>query len=263
MKISIITVCYNSEKTISKTIESIINQKDIDLELIIIDGLSTDSTMQIVNKYKIKHKNIISISERDEGIYDAMNKGIMIATGDIIGILNSDDTYSYNMVLHDVVEAFMNQEIDCCYGNILYVKDNKPYRLWIAGHPRTFKYGWMPPHPAFFVKKSVYEKYGLFRLDCGVNADYELMLRLMEFHKIRTKWVDKIFVFMRAGGRSNNGIQSRVDAIDDNKIAWRKNGIDPALYTIALKRMRKINQFVLARLYSKQLTKLINRQNIS
>jgi glycosyltransferase involved in cell wall biosynthesis len=260
MKISIITTSYNSEKTISQTIESVMNQKRVDLEYIIIDGLSKDSTMDIVKKYRKNNSNIIAISEKDNGIYDAMNKGIKISTGDIIGILNSDDRYSYNMVLHDVAEAFVNHEIDCCYGNILYIKDNKPYRYWKAGQPRTFKYGWMPPHPAFFVKKSVYEKYGLFRLDCGVNADYELMLRFMEFRKARTKWIDKTFVLMRAGGRSNNGFQSRIDALDDNKIAWRKNGINPALYTIALKRIRKINQFALAKLYSNKLTKLIHDQ---
>lgn len=247
MKITIITVCYNSEKTIEKTILSVLSQNIDNFEYIIVDGLSKDNTMNIINKYK--NKNIISISEKDNGIYDAMNKGIKLATGDIIGILNSDDVYAYNNVLFDVKRMFENDNIECCYGNIIYIKNNKPYRYWRSGNPRTFKYGWMPPHPAFFVKRSVYEKYGLFRLDCGVNADYELMLRFMEFHKIRAKWVNKTFVLMQAGGRSNDGIKTRLKSVNNDKYAWYINGHKPYFYTIIFKKIRKIPQYIFARFF--------------
>ncbi|WP_158907801.1 glycosyltransferase family 2 protein [Rectinema subterraneum] len=257
MKISIITTSYNSEKTIAQTIESVINQKRIDLEYIIIDGFSQDLTMDIVKKHEKNNKNIISISEKDNGMYDAMNKGIKMASGDIIGILNSDDRYAYDTVLYDVANAFKNKKIDCCYGNILYVKNNKPYRYWISGAPRTFKYGWMPPHPAFFVKRDVYDKYGFFRLDCGVNADYEIMLRFLEVYKIKSTWINKTFVLMQAGGRSNNGLQSRIDAIHDNKYAWQKNGLNPGFLTIYLKKIRKLSQYLLAKIFSKRLSKKI------
>jgi len=250
MKISIITVCFNSEKTIAQTIESVLSQNSVSLEYIIIDGLSTDNTLKIIESYqsRFNDKGIIYkwISEKDNGIYDAMNKGINMATGDIIGILNSDDRYTDGNVLHKVVDIFTNNEIDCCFGNILYIKGNKPYRYWKAGKPRTFKYGWMPPHPAFFVKKSIYEKYGLFRLDCGVNADYELMLRFLEKYNIRSTWINKIFVYMNAGGKSNNGVKSRLDGIIDNKKAWMVNKMKPLFFTIFLKKIRKLPQYIYA-----------------
>jgi glycosyltransferase involved in cell wall biosynthesis len=141
MKISIITVCFNSQNTIKQTLESVLAQRNIALEYIIIDGHSRDSTVDIINSYRNIYSNILLISEKDHGMYDAMNKGIKMASGDIIGILNSDDRYAYNTVLYDVANAFNNKKIDCCYGNILYINNSKPYRYWIAGEPRTFKYG--------------------------------------------------------------------------------------------------------------------------
>lgn len=251
MKISIITVCCNSEKTIARTIESVLRQRDVCLEYLIIDGSSKDNTVKIAESYRheIAEKGIEYIihSEKDNGIYDAMNKGVLAATGDIIGILNSDDRYTSDDVLKTVADTFWQTQSETLYGNLLYVKNEKPYRFWRSGTFRTFRFGWMPPHPAFFATKEVYQKYGLYRLDCGVNADYEFMLRLLEKEKVTTCWVDKTFVYMAAGGTSGNGIHSRVQGMIDNKIAWKVNGLKPPFYTIYWKKIRKIPQFIKAK----------------
>ena len=252
MKISIITVCFNSSKTIARTIESVLKQKDINIEYLIIDGASKDNTIEIAESYRElfiqKGFSYRIQSEPDNGIYDAMNKGIRAATGDIIGILNSDDYYADVDVLSSVLVCFENNATDSVYGNILYVNNGKPYRYWKSGKQESFRSGWMPPHPAFFVKKNVYEKYGVFRLDCGINADYEIMLRFLEVHKISTTWVNKICTYMEAGGTSNNGIQSRLVAINNDRIAWEKNNIIPNRLTIFLKKIRKIPQFFVAKI---------------
>jgi glycosyltransferase involved in cell wall biosynthesis len=250
MKISIITVCFNSRRTIETAIKSVLSQIDIDLELIIIDGNSIDGTIDIIKSYAEKYQKIIKwASEPDNGIYDAMNKGIAIATGELIGILNSDDYYASKEVLSLVDKIMSTKGIDSCYGNLLYIKNNKPYRYWRSGKQKSFKYGWMPPHPAFFIKKTIYEKYGLFRLDCGVNGDYELMLRFFEKYNISTMWLDKVFVYMSAGGKSNNGIQSRINSIVNDKIAWRVNTLTLLFFTLFLKRVRKLPQFFMAYFY--------------
>lgn len=251
MKITIITVSYNSEKTIARTIESVLLQNYPYLEYIIIDGASKDKTVEIAYSYKDKFQekgiSYKVYSEPDKGIYDAMNKGISHATGEIIGILNSDDRYVDEHVLSTVAEPFQtNSNLDTCFGNLLYVKGNKPYRYWKSGKPRTFKFGWMPPHPAFFVRAIVYRKYGLFRLDCGVNADYELMLRFLEKHQVSSLWINKLFVYMEAGGTSNQGIQSRIDGIHNDSLAWKKNEMVPLHFCLVLKKLRKLPQFVYA-----------------
>ena len=251
MKISIITVCYNSEKTISKTIESVLRQTNALFEYLIIDGASKDNTVQIAESYREQfvQKGIAYHiqSESDKGIYDAMNKGIRSATGDIIGILNSDDRYATEDVLSTVIDAFERTQTETIYGNLLYIKNEQPYRYWRSGKFHTFKHGWMPPHPAFFVTKDAYLKYGLYRLDCGVNADYEFMLRLLEKENATTCWVDKTFVYMAAGGTSDNGINSRIQCVVDNKIAWKANGMKPPFYTVYWKKIRKIPQFLTAK----------------
>ncbi len=251
MKISIITVCYNSEKTIERTIKSVLAQKDVDLEYIIKDGGSKDKTVDIIKQYAESPASRIQIkyvSSPDKGIYDAMNTGIQMASGDAIGILNSDDYYASFDVLSDVVSAFERSDVDSVYGNLLYVKKQKPYRYWKSGNPRSFKFGWMPPHPAFFVRKSVYEKYGLFRLDCGINADYELLLRFLEVNKISSVWINKILTYMETGGTSNNGLSSRIAGLNNDRIAWEKNSIKPNKFTILLKKLRKIPQFLRAKM---------------
>ncbi|AEE17639.1 glycosyltransferase family 2 protein [Treponema brennaborense] len=251
MKISIITVCYNSEKTIAKTIESVLCQKDVQLEYLIIDGASEDSTVEIAESYRQKFTDkeidYVIKSEKDDGIYDAMNKGIRASAGDVIGILNSDDRYASDDVLFAVAKTFWKSQTETLYGNLMYIKNEKPYRYWRSGKFHTFKHGWMPPHPAFFVTKTAYLTYGMYRLDCGVNADYEFMLRLLEKERATTCWVNKTFVYMAAGGTSGNGVNSRIQGIVDNRIAWTVNGLKPAFYTVYWKKIRKIPQFVIAK----------------
>lgn len=250
MKISIITVSYNSSLTISRTIESVLSQKNVDLEYVIVDGASKDGTVDIIRQYAEKNPCIKWISEKDNGIYDAMNKGIGLATGKVIGILNSDDYYAGDTVLEEIVKTFCDDNtLESCYGNLLYVKNKKPYRYWKAGKPRSFINGWMPPHPAFFVRKVVYEKYGVFRLDCGTAADYELMLRFLERYKISSTWVNKVITHMAAGGASNSGIESRINAYKNDEMAWGINNLKPTCLTLQLKKLRKIPQYITAKFF--------------
>ena len=257
MKISIITVCYNSSATIARTITSVLSQNDVQLEYLIIDGASKDNTVEIANSYRPKFEqkgfSYIIKSEPDEGIYDAMNKGINLASGNIIGILNSDDFYASDNVLSCVVDGFLTYKTETLYGNLLYIKNNKPYRFWRSGKFHTFRHGWMPPHPSFFVTKDAYKKYGTYRLDCGVNADYEFMLRLLEKEKVSTVWIDRLFVNMAAGGTSDSGITSRIQGVVDNKIAWEVNNIKPPFYTIYWKKIRKIPQYIIAKFVKKEV----------
>lgn len=263
MKISIITVCYNSEKTIARTIESVLSQENVDLEYLIVDGASKDATVEIIKKYADKDSRIRFTSERDKGIYDAMNKGISMSSGEVIGILNSDDFYASNDSLSSVIDTFERNKTDMVFGNLLYVKNGKPYRFWKSGRARTFKFGWMSPHPALFVKAGVYKKYGVFRLDCGVNADYELMLRFFEKEKLNSIWVDKIITCMEAGGASNNGIKSRVASYVNDSLAWEKNGLKYSKLTIFLKKIRKIPQFIGAKINMKRFGNIIVRDEKS
>lgn len=251
MKISIITICFNSGTTIRRTIESVLSQKNIDLEYILVDGASNDNTVEIIKEYADKYSCIHFISEKDNGIYDAMNKGISLATGDIIGILNSDDKYAYNNVLSTVCDILGNKKLDSCYGNILYIKTKnnsvKPYRYWKSGKLRSFQYGWMPPHPAFFVKKEIYNKYGNFRLDFGTAADYELMLRFLEKYNITSVWINKLFVYMEAGGASGANLDAYRKSHKSDKEAWLVNNLEPTKGVAWLKKIRKIPQFVTAK----------------
>ena len=253
MKISIITVCYNSEATIERTIKSVLAQKNIDLEYLIIDGASKDGTLNIIKKYAEKNPFIHFVSENDRGIYDAMNKGISMARGDIVGILNSDDYYASADSLSSIISVFEQNNVEMVFGNLLYVKNNKPYRYWKSGKPRTFKFGWMPPHPALFIKAEVYKTKGVFRLDCGINADYELMLRFFEKEKLSSFWLDKIITCMEAGGTSNNGIKSRVISCVNDSLAWEKNNLKYTKITILLKKIRKLPQFIGAKINMKSL----------
>lgn len=210
LKISIITVCFNSATTIENTIVSVAGQKNVDVEHIIVDGASIDSTIDIVNKYKSISK---FISEPDRGIYDAMNKGIAIATGDVIGTLNADDFYVNDNVLEDVAQVFLDTNIDACYGDLVYVSQkntNNIVRYWksrsyVLG---LFKSGWMPAHPTFFVRKGVYERLGSFDLNYKIASDFELLFRLIEQYKINTKYIPKILVKMRLGGTTNKSLSN-------------------------------------------------------
>lgn len=208
MKISIITVCYNSEKTIKDTLNSVSTQKNVSVEHILIDGASTDDTIKIIKLHDSVTK---LISEPDKGIYDAMNKGIALVTGDIVGTLNADDFYLHESVLEEVSRIFLDPNIDACYGDLVYVsqKDtNKIVRYWKSRDYASglFKSGWMPAHPTFFVRKGVYERLGDFDLNYKIAADFELLFRFIEQHKIRTRYLPKVLVKMRLGGTTNKSL---------------------------------------------------------
>lgn len=245
--VSIITVCYNSAETIEDTIKSVIEQTYNNIEFIIIDGGSTDNTLSIIEKYR--HKISTFVSEPDAGIFDAMNKGIKMATGDIIGILNSDDFYKTADSLEEVVNAFTG---DTCavYGDIEYVnktETNKIVRYWRSGNfsRRKMEYGWMPPHPAFFVRSEAYKKYGIFNTMFKISADYELMLRLLYKHGLKVKYLHKTLVKMRVGGASNKSIKNRIKANSEDQLARKINNLNYSFLFTILKPIRKIPQFVL------------------
>lgn len=206
--ISVITVCFNSSATIEDTINSVEAQIYSNVEHLVIDGASTDSTMEIVGQHaSIKR----AISEPDGGIYDAMNKGISIAQGEIIGMLNADDLYADDDVLSRVSELFSDASIDACYADLVYVKQqdtNVIVRYWKSREFESglFKDGWMPAHPTFFVRKSVYERLGGFDLNYKIAADFELLFRFIEQHKIRTRYLPKVLVKMRLGGTTNKSL---------------------------------------------------------
>ena len=247
MKVSIITVCYNSAATIEDTIESVLGQTYDAIEYIVIDGASSDDTLQIMDRYK----NDISVlvSEKDRGMYDAINKGIAISTGDIIGILNADDFYIDNSVISEVVQQMQQKKVDSLYSDLYYVAaedTNKVVRNWVSGkyNRQKFLYGWMPPHPTFFVKRTAYEKYGNFNLDLKSAADYELMLRFLYKNNLSTCYLPRPLVRMRVGGISNVSLKNRINANKEDRLAWSMNGLRPKPFTMLLKPLRKVIQFV-------------------
>ncbi len=246
-KISIITVVLNSVKTIEDCILSVLNQTQM-VEHILIDGASTDGTLNIINNYR--NDTSILISEPDNGIYDAMNKGISLSSGDIIGILNADDFYANPNVLSNVLYYFNKLDIDCCYGDLDYVSPNNTnhiFRRWRSGgfNHKKFYWGWMPPHPTFFVKKSIYNSYGLFNPNLGSSADYEIMLRFLLKWKIKVAYIPNVLVKMRYGGISNASLQNRITANLNDRKAWLVNGLTPFPWTLLLKPILKIKQYVI------------------
>lgn len=246
-KVSIITVTFNSEQTIEDTVKSVLAQDYKNIEYLIIDGKSSDSTLRILNSYTDKIAKIIS--ENDKGIYDAINKGIDLATGEIICILNSDDMYYDEKVISSVVNEMHIHNADSAYGNLYYVdriNTNKVIRKWISGKYSygKFLHGWMPPHPAFFIKKKCYVKYGKFNLGLKSSADYELMLRMLHKNKISTCYINKIMVKMRTGGTSNVSLKNRIRGNKEDYEAWRLNGLKPRFYTLIWKPVSKIFQYL-------------------
>jgi glycosyltransferase len=250
MKVSIITVCYNREKFIKSTIDSVLNQNYENIEYIVVDGESKDSTMDIVRSNEPYFKGRMKwISEPDNGIYDAMNKGIKMATGDVVALLNSDDIYQNEKIISNVVYDFQRRGSDAVYGDLVYVNQNntnKIIRYWKSGRykKKSFKYGWMPPHPAFFVKKAVYDKFGLYNLNLKVAADYEFMLRTIYKGGIKITYLPCVLVKMRLGGVSNASLLNRLLANKEDRKAWRMNNLKPYFFTTWLKPIRKIPQYL-------------------
>lgn len=212
MKISIITACYNSEATIRDTLRTIQMQTHQDIEHIIIDGGSTDGTLEILEKNKAHIAHLTS--EPDNGLYDAMNRGIAKATGDVIGLLNSDDMLAHENVLAKVVSALSDPDIDACYGDLLYVNQqdtNQIARYWKSSpfKPEMISKGWIPAHPTFYARKEVHDKFGmLFNLNYKLAADYELLLRLLVTHKIKVTYIPEVMIKMRLGGTTNKSFSN-------------------------------------------------------
>jgi glycosyltransferase len=245
-KISVITATYNSAATVADTLQSVRDQDYENIEHIIIDGLSVDNTIQITRGFP--HVSTV-ISEKDNGIYDAMNKGVNTATGEIIAILNSDDVYYHKSVLSLVMKAFENPSIDVVYGDMQYVRQNnlnKVTRTWKSGNfsKKKFYYGWMPPHPSFFVRKKVYETVGNFNCALRSAADYEFMLRVLLKFDHNVHYIPETLVKMRTGGISNATFMNRIRANREDREAWRMNNIRPYFFTIPFKPLRKVFQFL-------------------
>jgi len=247
MKISVITATYNSAATVRDTLTSIRRQDHPDIEHIIVDGRSSDGTLGIVANFPHVAK---IVSEKDKGIYDAMNKGIRLATGEVIGILNSDDMYIDCSVLSAVATVFADPAVMTVYADLQYVDADNPDRVrwtWITGPFRksSFYYGWMPPHPTFFVRREVYERTGLFNTDLRSAADYELMLRILLKYGVPAYYIPRVIVKMRAGGVSNASLRNRLRANREDRLAWKLNGLRPYFFTLYLKPLRKITQFII------------------
>lgn len=246
MKISIITVAYNAESTIRQTIESVLNQSHKDVEYIVIDGLSKDKTADIVASFGDRISKWIS--EKDNGLYDAMNKGIQMAHGEVIGILNADDFYASEHVLSKVEAAFL-PDVEAVYADLIYVSPEDPQKIvrrWKSGlyQPGAFRKGWMPPHPTFFVRREVYQKYGVFSDKLKSAADYELMLRFIHKHEIKIAYLPEVTVHMRAGGKSNASLKNRLKANREDRLAWKLNELSPGWFTFIRKPLSKLTQFL-------------------
>lgn len=244
MKISLVTPVYNDPR-IGRALQSVWNQRhDYELETIVIDGGSSDETLDVIERYKDYINTLVS--EPDRGLYDGMNKGIERATGDVIGILNADDWYVDTNVLRDVIETFEKySEIGVCYGNILYVHENgKLSRYWVSSAHRRLKwyYGWRPPHSSCFVRKDIYESYGVFNLNLAISSDYELQLRLLLKNKIPAFHLNRVLVAMSLGGISNRSIRNIIKANFEVYRAWRINQLQGGWMVALLKPIRNIKQ---------------------
>ncbi len=247
MKVSIITVCYNAESTIEFALQSVLNQDYKDIEYIVIDGASSDMTLSIIKKYEGKIAKIVS--EKDNGMYYALNKGIELATGDVVGLLHADDFYASNKIISRIVTEFQSKNIDAVYGDLQYVfkEDiNKVFRNWNSNpyNPSLFLKGWMPPHPTFFVKRECYKDFGKFNTTFSISADYELMLRFLYKHNIKATYIPEVIVKMRVGGVSNISIQNRIKANMEDRRAWKINGLKPNVLTLFLKPLSKLRQYI-------------------
>lgn len=244
MKISVVTIAYNSAATIERTIQSVLAQQGVEVEYIVVDGLSKDNTVDIIKAYA--HGISHWISEPDKGIYDAMNKGVQMATGDVVGMLNADDYFADEFALQRVVEAFQNNDCDATYADLHYKNGAKTTRVWKSGSykPGAFKRGWMPPHPTFYMKKSCYEKLGFYRTDMRSAADYELMLRMIHKHEVKLHYIPQVQVFMEVGGVSNANVKNRLNANKEDQRAWEVNDLKMPWLLPILKPLRKVGQWL-------------------
>lgn len=248
LKITVITPAFNSAPTIADTIESVLAQTYADVEHIIVDGGSTDGTVDIVRRYEPAYGGRLRwVSEPDKGLYDAMNKGLRMATGDVAGILNSDDFLTAHDVLATVAAAF-DEETDAVFGNLKFVArddSDKVVRIWEGSPYRSFRSGWHPGHPTFYARRRLYEQYGGFNTDFRIAADFELMLRLIEKHRIRTRYIDRCMVDMRIGGASTRSIGSIIRGNREVMRAFSANGIPVSVFYPLMRLVPKANKLLI------------------
>jgi glycosyltransferase involved in cell wall biosynthesis len=238
MKVSIITVCFNSSKTIEETIQSVLSQDYPNIEYLVIDGGSIDGTQTIIQKYQGKIASWVS--EPDQGMYAAMNNGISMATGDVIGILNSDDVYVSSRAVSELMNVMSKAKADVVFADLILVDQNnlnKVLRYYDSGRfqPRKFRWGWMPAHPTVFVKKKYYDRVGLFALDYQIAADYEMLIRILAIEKAPFAYLPKPMVRMRAGGASTAGLSRNWILNKEIVRACRENGIYTNMAMLLLK----------------------------
>ena len=243
MKISLITVTYNSDATFQDTINSVSSQNHPDIEYVVVDGASKDNTLNIIKT----NENKISkwMSEPDMGIYDAMNKGLKMVTGEVVGIINSDDFYHNNTIISSVAKAFEDENVDAVFGDLVFVDPNnlsKVVRTYSSKnwYPEKFARGFMPAHPTFFVRRKYYEQFGLFKTDYKIAADYELLIRFLYVNRLRYKYLPLTMVTMRKGGVSSNGIKSNIILNDEIIRGCRENGIKTNVFKVYMKYFFKV-----------------------
>ncbi|HPF83209.1 MAG TPA: glycosyltransferase [Bacilli bacterium] len=262
MKVSIITVCYNSSKTIEDTIKSVYNQTYKDIEYILVDGKSKDNTVSIIKKYEKKFNNLKYVSEKDNGLYDAMNKGISMATGDIIGILNSDDILANDYVIEKIVDCFKYKNCDGVYGNLVFMEPTKmetPVRNFIS-HKYSKILGWHPAHPTLYLKKEVYDKVGKFSLDYRIAADYDFMLRLIN-NNIKLNYFNNYIVKMRAGGVSTDGLKGYIKNMKEAYKVSKINHVKFSLFATFLRIIKTLSQGFSAKINKNKILKKLAKEN--
>ncbi len=250
MKITVITATFNSGKTVRDTIESVLRQTYQEIEYLIIDGGSKDNTMDIVKEYELLFEGRLRyISEPDKGIYDAMNKGIRMATGDVVGLLNSDDFYTSSDVLQQVADVMADESIDAVYGDVHYVNEDNldvcvRYYTSRPFHRSWMRFGFMPAHPSFYCRRKIYEKYGVFDTSYKVAADFENLLRLIFVNRIHIKYISTDFVTMRMGGASSSGLKSHKQIMQDHLRALQSNKVYSNILLLGLRYPYKVCEII-------------------
>ena len=249
MKVSLITVTFNSSGTLRDTIESVLSQTYPDIEYIIVDGASKDNTIDTIQEYKPRFSGRLHwVSEPDKGLYDAMNKGIRMATGDVVGIINSDDFYHRTDIIAKVVETFKNKDVQAIYGDVRFVNPNnldKTVRYYSSNNfsPNRFRYGFMPAHPTFFTYRKYFEEFGYYKTDYKIAADYELLIRFLYIHKLKTRYLSLDFMKMRTGGTTAS-IKSNMLLNKEIVRACKENGICTCMPLLFMKYFIKVFEFV-------------------
>ena len=245
MKISLITVSYNAEKTIEKTIQSVLSQTYVNIEYIIIDGMSKDNTLEIINRYR--HKISTLVSEKDQGMYDALNKGISMATGDIVGILNADDVFASNNIISEVGNFFKKSDVEAVIADVAFINKGGNIMRYYSSmywNPDKFVWGFMPPHPSFYCKRELFSTLGYYRSDFQIAADYELLIRFINKNRIKYTYLPLLMVLMNTGGKSTNGIKSNIVINKEIKYACELNGLNTNYLKLYSKYFIKIFEYL-------------------